>query len=406
MEFLKSRIPLLNTRNGGALEKRLGQLPLVNSLEEYCDGQSITPTTIHPGAVQHRRPSHTIADQLAELLVSGPKIVGKNPTSWKAIRYARLHAGEYYPVNPVLLCEIPDAWLYTRSGIVISREGIVLGDSTPTFDHFKNPPASASMEQAPSIPGLCLPIMTLWDSNYAHWLMDSLPRLMAIPYLPPDTKILVKPNLQTFQRESLELLGVSPSQIHEIDAPFVRVEKLAVFRSANASGVPHFDVLSTLRKNLLESAGEKNSPSSSKIFISRSQTPSRSRSQRRILNQDQVMALLQKEGFETAHPEKLTFPDQIRLFSKASVIAGAHGAGIYNLLFAPSATPILEFYTHSWWDHAACRISSLFEMPHFHLFSSSTDQADNFSVAIADLDKILADVLPGDSHSRAAEALF
>ena len=192
----------------------------------------------------------------------------------------------------------------------------------------------------------------------------------------------------------------------EVEAPLIRVEKLALFRSANASGVPHLAPLSELRNQLLESAGDKNARPSSRIFISRSQTPSQSRSQRKILNQEKVTALLEKEGFETVHPETLPFREQIQLFSRASAIAGAHGAGIYNLLFAPRSTPILEFYTHSWWDHAACRISSLFEMPHFHLFSHSHDKEDNFFVSLQDLNKILADILPDVDITRGAEKVF
>jgi capsular polysaccharide biosynthesis protein len=204
----------------------------------------------------------------------------------------------------------------------------------------------------------------------------------------------------------LELLGIPKSRIIEVAAPFVQVERLAVVRGANASGVPHHALLGDLRRRLRDAAGVEKSTASSRLFISRSKTVSRSSSQRRILNQHELETFLSKENFETVHPETLPFSKQVSLFSGASVIAGAHGAGMYNLIFASPGTPVLEFYTHSWWDHAACRISSMLEMPHFHLFSESADKQDNFIVPIGDLDKILADILPGDSHARAAETLF
>lgn len=41
--------------------------------------------------------------------------------------------------------------------------------------------------------------------------------------------------------------------------------------------------------------------------------------------------------------DSLPVPDAVRLFSRAKIIVGAHGAGLTNMLFSPSGTTIVEF---------------------------------------------------------------
>ncbi len=62
---------------------------------------------------------------------------------------------------------------------------------------------------------------------------------------------------------------------------------------------------------------------------------------RSVANDDEVAKFLEAEGFESTRPEGLALAEQIRLFVEAKVIAGMHGAGLANLLFAPHAA-ILE----------------------------------------------------------------
>jgi capsular polysaccharide biosynthesis protein len=58
---------------------------------------------------------------------------------------------------------------------------------------------------------------------------------------------------------------------------------------------------------------------------------------RTIENEDEVRRCLEERGFECFRPADHSLGDQISLFSRASVIVGMHGAGLTNILFAPSA---------------------------------------------------------------------
>jgi hypothetical protein len=66
-----------------------------------------------------------------------------------------------------------------------------------------------------------------------------------------------------------------------------------------------------------------------RIYLSRSHAR-----HRRILNEDQLIALLGDYGFTSFAPERLTFREQVELFHRAEVIVSAHGSAWGNLLFA------------------------------------------------------------------------
>jgi hypothetical protein len=63
---------------------------------------------------------------------------------------------------------------------------------------------------------------------------------------------------------------------------------------------------------------------------------------RRILNESAFEPALTRNGFETVLPGTMALEEQVPLFSQASVICGAHGAGLTNMLFAPPGAHIIE----------------------------------------------------------------
>ena len=54
------------------------------------------------------------------------------------------------------------------------------------------------------------------------------------------------------------------------------------------------------------------------------------------------MPLLRKHNFRKVYLEKMTIMEQVELFRTASHVIAAHGAGLTNVLFAPSEARILE----------------------------------------------------------------
>jgi hypothetical protein len=76
-----------------------------------------------------------------------------------------------------------------------------------------------------------------------------------------------------------------------------------------------------------------------KLYISRKNAKLRG-----IENEEQVIKLLERRGYETVFPEKLSVEEQMKLFGEASHIVGVHGAGLINMIASPKDCYIIELY--------------------------------------------------------------
>jgi capsular polysaccharide biosynthesis protein len=77
-----------------------------------------------------------------------------------------------------------------------------------------------------------------------------------------------------------------------------------------------------------------------RIFISRAEEGLPRR--RRLLNHEEIESIAKRYDFEIVTPATLSFAEQVALFSGAAVIAGAHGAGFTNMVFAPPEARLVE----------------------------------------------------------------
>jgi capsular polysaccharide biosynthesis protein len=61
----------------------------------------------------------------------------------------------------------------------------------------------------------------------------------------------------------------------------------------------------------------------------------------RVSNQEEIQSVFSDYGFEIVYPEELSLEQSIELFSQAKIIAGATGAAMTNIIFAPKNTVVL-----------------------------------------------------------------
>jgi capsular polysaccharide biosynthesis protein/tetratricopeptide (TPR) repeat protein len=151
--------------------------------------------------------------------------------------------------------------------------------------------------------------------------------------------LVVNDDLGRFQQEQLSLLGYGPERLIKVkaNAP-VQFRELTVPTRLVQGGrwvdplVPQW-----YRRRLVDPS----SPQSAmrRLYVSRSGTL-----RRRIANEEQLQAMLLACGFEVVRPEELTVREQIDLFSRASHIIGASGAGLTNMLFAPPGAQVVTLY--------------------------------------------------------------
>jgi hypothetical protein len=63
---------------------------------------------------------------------------------------------------------------------------------------------------------------------------------------------------------------------------------------------------------------------------------------RKILNEDDLISKLRKQGFEIINPQHFEILEQMKIFSNSEVIVSPHGSNMSNIIFCEKGTKILE----------------------------------------------------------------
>ena len=193
---------------------------------------------------------------------------------------------------------------------------------------FKLPPLSRVIDEA------CVHLGG--DHNYCHWITRNLIKLSLLEGTPySDLPLLINEDLRRHQQEYLDLLGIAESRLIKLARPsVVRCRELVVPTCL----VNHLKMgigTQWLRRRLAPWM-EPGLPSEL-LFVSR-----RDATVRRVTNESELEAALLSLGFSSIVPGEMSVREQIRRFSRAQVIVGAHGAAFANLVFAPPGTQVVE----------------------------------------------------------------
>lgn len=197
-------------------------------------------------------------------------------------------------------------------------------------------------------------------SNYAHFITEVLPRLhMFVRNAPKHVPLIVDAALHSNILSAIRLVaGVDRPLIPVEVGRSIRVRKLWVMsvcgyipfeRRPGSAGLPGHSqgmfspaALRSMRdaiKTSLTIRGE--AIVERKIFIRRNS------GYRNISNTLEIERFLVACGFEVAEPEKLSFEQQVILFSSASVVVGATGAAFANLVFCnPGCNLVIMYGEH------------------------------------------------------------
>ncbi len=179
--------------------------------------------------------------------------------------------------------------------------------------------------------------------NYGHWLMNSLlPVYQALDELRAGELSLIAPQLPERWRNELLAIGVPPARLIESVAQYVDVEHLIYPSHLSTAGnmfpapssLPMFETL----KKIANASQTQSAPK--RIYVSRLGAGSRVMS-----NEEELIAALAELGFVAIHPHRLSFDDQIKVFSEAEVIIGQFGAALWSMPFAPRGGAFIEIST-------------------------------------------------------------
>ncbi len=275
---------------------------------------------------------------------------------------------ERYVFPEILVAEVPGAMVHGGSNLVLA------GDVVLHHDLYDFPRDSTSEElhgrtlidpkrgrirwllhdQAPEHMACAAVFTDACAANYAHWLTEVLPRIamFCAEERFAEVPLIVDSGLHINLMESLLLVAGGEREI--ICLPIGRaiaVERLYVTtacgyvpfgrRNAKLAGHSHgvFSpvALEKVRTRLIEVARGPGGGNdwTEKIYLRRTSGT------RKVVNVAEIEKLLVSHGFSVVEPEKLSFLDQVRLFSKVKVVVGSSGAALANALLCNKKTRVI-----------------------------------------------------------------
>ncbi|MCC9135061.1 glycosyltransferase family 61 protein [Pontibacter silvestris] len=187
--------------------------------------------------------------------------------------------------------------------------------------------------------------------NYAHWFVDAFPRLHLLKESGLFDKVnwfIVPAYKYDYHIDSLKMLGIEADKIVVADN-YTHLQADTLIVTSHPRGLRNVTApkwITDFHRNTFLPAKGKSNKSAKRIYISRQDS-----SLRKVTNEEEVIEMLSKYGFETYVLSKLSFQEKIDLFSSADVIVATMGAGSFNYAFANKETTIIEMFSQSFVQH-------------------------------------------------------
>ena len=182
--------------------------------------------------------------------------------------------------------------------------------------------------------------------HFFHFMFDRLPQIFYLlsrfggsdrPFV-----VLTNEDPPGFQRDIYRLLAARHPNLSFVAVPEGERWRLPVLhliddmQPVRRTFLPP-DAVTFLRELVIGGYGLSPAAPHRRLYINRSDTRKRS-----IRNEAESWPSFARRGFESIAAGKLPFREQVALFAEAEIIAGPHGAGFSNLLFAPHNAKVLE----------------------------------------------------------------
>ncbi|WP_323355367.1 glycosyltransferase family 61 protein [Cyanobium gracile] len=239
-----------------------------------------------------------------------------------------------------------------------------------------------------------------WSGAYFHWFLDALPRLIAADdhrvRSGERTLVIVPSSLQSWQEESLDLLGVKAEHRLPHHPPRgggleVRCLIAGVAQRWQRQGLAPFDAISPWSIRQLAQrfstavSIQDGDLTPQRIFLSRRGAPNRN-----VINEDAVLALLKPHGFVSLRCERLTLRQQISIFRSATHIVAPHGGALTNLIHARGGHLLELFQAHHGVRPEFFQLAAINGLSYRFLLCSNSPGSHDFHVDIDRLREWLA----------------
>ncbi|WP_299990621.1 glycosyltransferase family 61 protein [uncultured Pontibacter sp.] len=227
------------------------------------------------------------------------------------------------------------------------------------------------------------------DNNNYHWFFDCLPRLyLVLESTKEPIKVIMRRDMAPYQFETLafvlrnyphaQVVYIGKHEKWQVDE-FV----LASFVANAQSGYLPLEVADWLRHKVWQGYGVQQNSRKRRIYISRAKAKTR-----RVLNEQELLPLLDKYGFEVVRAEEMTYQQQVQLFYEAEIVIAPHGAGLTNLLFSEQCQ-VLEFHPSNQIKTHYFLLCKALDFRYSALVGTTGDTKENYTVLVQEVEEWL-----------------
>ena len=191
----------------------------------------------------------------------------------------------------------------------------------------------------------------------------------------------------SYENEFLDLLGIDSNRT--IDSRMTRVQANQ-YVLGNSGDWLYPNVADVMRlKKTVESSLKLTTKQPNRVYISRS-------GRRRVVNEDELMAMLREYGFTIIYDEPRSLAEQVRIYKNASFIIGPHGASFTNVIWCEPGTHLLELFSPRYVPGHFRYLAKIMDMDYSAYSYGSANDADSYDlqenmyVSVPDIERIVA----------------
>ncbi len=269
---------------------------------------------------------------------------------------------------------VPDALalLSGNTNAIMTSDGYLIKDlSNGNFELIY---LSKNLPPVREIEGTVCSLVTPGGPIYGHWMFDLLPRIELVRCaginLDEVDFFVVNQYKRQYQIETLNQLGIPKDKIIESGrGVHIKAKKFICTSHPHPRHNSYIGkwVCDFLKQKFIISASSPHSKTPKRIYFSR-----KNASHRRVENEEEVLCLLEKYGFECILPESLSVIETASLISNAEAIIAPHGSGMLNMVFCQPGTKVIElFSSHLYRD--CWVICNLCDCEYYSLYCSNAE---------------------------------
>lgn len=212
----------------------------------------------------------------------------------------------------------------------------------------------AKIRRPVRLDGAVAVVATSLGRGYAHWLLEELPRLVALGPDGGGAPTIFAHRPPAGAREALALAGWTGGVIEPGRSSHYECEQLVVPSLSGLEGRPRPAMVARVSALVAPLYDAGWSRWGERIYLTRERAR-----RRRVANEGELWAQLEPRGFVKVQAEALTWAEQINAFRGAKVVVGPHGAGLANLMFCRPGTTVVELFNRSYVNGLYWRLAAL-----------------------------------------------